>query len=169
MTPPNDCGAIGELLPEFLAGRVSEADDQRIREHLAECADCRNRANAVSLLQQTPVPAPDPERWQGFVDGVVTATEGKRRPAGLRFGWALVAVMAAAAVLIFSWIRVARMDLSKSVAIEALAREVAELPPAEAGAWTVGLSSTGFMSPGFDTADLSEQELEELLTEVGRS
>jgi predicted anti-sigma-YlaC factor YlaD len=47
MTGQNDCDKIGDLIPEFLAGRVSEADDRQVRRHLESCAECRNRANAV--------------------------------------------------------------------------------------------------------------------------
>ena len=63
MTAFDECDRMADLIPEFLAGRVSEDDDQLIRRHLAECTECRKRANAVSLLQQTPVPVPDPDRW----------------------------------------------------------------------------------------------------------
>jgi hypothetical protein len=55
------------------------------------------------------------------------------------------------------------------VSIEAIAREVAELPDDEAQAWTAGMSPTGFMPAGFDTAGLSEAELQQLATEVGRT
>jgi len=87
MTRPDECNSIGELIPEFLAGRVSQADDQRVRKHLETCAECRNRANAVSLLQQTPMPMPDPGRWDHFVEGVVDATEEKPRVSLWRRIW----------------------------------------------------------------------------------
>ena len=61
MNGPDECAGISDILPEFLAGRVSADDDRRIRQHLKTCAECRSRANAVSLLQQTPVPQPDPD------------------------------------------------------------------------------------------------------------
>ncbi|NIR45068.1 MAG: zf-HC2 domain-containing protein [Gemmatimonadetes bacterium] len=79
MTASKACDQIADQLPEFLAGRVSEADDERIRKHLEVCADCRKRANAVSLLQQTPIPRPDPDRWDGFVDGVVHRADRRHR------------------------------------------------------------------------------------------
>jgi predicted anti-sigma-YlaC factor YlaD len=71
MTGREVCDRMADLLPEFLAGRLSETDDTEVRKHLETCVECRNRANAVSLLQQTPIPQPDPDRWGGFVKGVV--------------------------------------------------------------------------------------------------
>ena len=106
MTGPDECSRIGDLIPEFLAGRVSEEDDRRVREHLAGCADCRQRANAVSLLQQTPLPQPDPDRWKGFVEGVVDAAdrgEASRRRRRLA-RWALV-VLVGAIALVLLWTR----------------------------------------------------------------
>jgi anti-sigma factor RsiW len=70
-----ECASVGESLAQFLAGRLSGEEEQRVRAHIASCADCRQRANAISLLQQTPVPVPDPDRWNHFVSGVVDATE----------------------------------------------------------------------------------------------
>jgi len=87
MTNPEKCATVGELIPEFLAGRVSEADDKMVRGHLESCVDCRNRANAVSLLQQTPIPVPDPGRWDSFVEGVVGATEERHQPGPWRRVW----------------------------------------------------------------------------------
>lgn len=104
MTRPDDCSRIGDLIPEFLAGRVSEDEDRRVREHLAGCADCRQRANAVSLLQQTPLPQPDPDRWKGFVEGVVDAADrrglgGRRR----RLAWWAAGIVVGAIVLLLLW------------------------------------------------------------------
>jgi predicted anti-sigma-YlaC factor YlaD len=168
MTSPEVCTRIGELLPEFLAGRVSEDDDRLVREHLRSCAECRNRANAVSLLQQTPIPSPDPSRWDDFVEGVVEATDEKRHKSGWRrVGWAL-AVAAAAAIVVLSWVRIAGIGEAEND-LDWLARQVAELPAAEAAAWTAGWSAAGFMPAGFDTAGLSEEELQRLGKEVGRT
>lgn len=169
MTNPDECASVGELIPEFLAGRLSSDAEARVRGHLEVCADCRQRANAVSLLQQTPVPVPDPDRWRQFVNGVVDATGEEARKGGRRRVWGTIAVAAAAALIVFSWARLAQLGSDGPVSIEALAREVAELPDAEAAAWTAGLSPTDFMPAGFDTSGLSEAEFEQLVTEVGRT
>jgi hypothetical protein len=83
MKNPDECSGVGELIPQFLAGRLEVDDERKVREHLEDCVDCRQRANAVSLLQQTPVPIPDPDRWDHFVNGVVGAT-GRRKNIGRR-------------------------------------------------------------------------------------
>jgi predicted anti-sigma-YlaC factor YlaD len=107
MSSDEECTQIGDLLPEFMAGRVSPADEQRIRAHLEGCAGCRARANAVSLLQHTPVPVPDPDRWECFVSGVVDAAERRRKLVGPRRIWTLVAIIVALAVAVFLWVRFA--------------------------------------------------------------
>ena len=169
MKNSRDCSGISDLLPEFLAGRLSENDDRRVRRHLETCAECRKRANAVSVLQQTPVPVPDPERWDGFVDGVLDATEGRKRfRLGVRAWW-VGGGLVAAAVLAYWWTRPMDVPPQADVSIDVIAGEVAELPEAEARAWTVGLGSADFLPAGFDTAELSEDELEELSGEVGRT
>ena len=163
-----ECASVGELIPQFLAGRLSAAEEERVRAHIAACADCRQRANAVSLLQQTPVPVPDPDRWDHFVDGVVDATEQRKRTTVRRRAWSLVAVLVAAAVVVISWVRLAGVGAGGPADIESIAREVAELPDAQAVAWTAGLSPSGFMTAGFDASGLGEAEFEQLVTEVGR-
>lgn len=161
-----DCSLAGELIPQFLAGRLSVEDEERVRAHIATCSDCRQRANAVSLLQQTPVPSPDPDRWDQFVSDIVEATTENKRT---RRGWRFVAVLAAAALIVLSWIRFVEIGAERRADIESIAREVAELPDAEAAAWTAGLNPSGFMTAGFDVSEMGESELEELETEVGRS
>ncbi len=167
MTRPDECAQIEELIPEFLAGRVAAEDDERIRRHLESCEECRKRANAVSLLQQTPIPRPDPGRWDDFVRDVVDVT-GRRRSARRRH-WLLGA---AAVVALGSALVVGRVALGPDqapVGLEGLAHEVAELSDLEAAAWTAGLSPAGFMPAGFDTVGLSEEQIEKLATEVGRT
>ncbi len=169
MTRPEDCAQIEEVLPEFLAGRLAAEDDERIRRHLDGCEECRKRANAVSLLQQTPIPRPDPGRWDDFVADVVDGTGRRKLARRRRRSWMLatgaVAVLAAALVLG----RAASQREAPSASLEGLAHEVAELPESEAAAWTAGLSPAGFMPAGFDTVGLSEEEIETLAREVGRT
>ena len=164
-----DCSVVGELIPQFLSGRLSGDDEVRVRAHIATCAECRQRANAVSLLQQTPVPVPDQDRWDHFVDEIVEATQTRGGTGARRRAWRWVAVPAAAAVIVLAWVRFGGVGDAGRADIESIAREVADLPDAEVAAWTTGLSPSGFMTPGFDASELGEAELEQLVTEVGRS
>jgi predicted anti-sigma-YlaC factor YlaD len=101
MTGQNDCDRVGDLIPEFLAGRVSEADDLLVRRHLESCAECRKRANAVSLLQQTPIPRPDPDRWNHFVTEVVEETErGSRWAPAPRLLWYLLGAFVVVVIVV---------------------------------------------------------------------
>jgi len=165
----NECGVVGESIPQFLAGRLSADEEERVRTHIAGCADCRQRANAVSLLQQTPVPLPDPDRWDHFVDGVVDATAQRQRSTVRRRVWGAGILLATAAIIVLSWIRLGGTGSGKPTDIDSIAREVAELPEAEAAAWTAGLSSSAFMPAGFDASELGAEEFEQLVTEEGRS
>ncbi len=170
MNVSNDCAWVGEVLPDFLAGRVSAEDHERVRAHLAECADCRNRSNAVSLLQQTPVPRPDPDRWDHFVQGVVEAASQERQNRLPRFVWGAAA---AALILVggglFTWDQFGRRDDREELSIEVLAREVAQLPAMEAAVWTVGVDPAHWIPMGLDLGELTEEQVERLVKEVERT
>lgn len=170
MKVSNDCAWVSEVLPEFLAGRVSAENDVRVRAHLAECADCRTRSNAVDLLQQTPVPSPDPDRWDHFVSGVVEATSRERQKRVPRFAWG---TSAAALILVVAglvmWGQFGRRDDQEALSIEVLAREVAQLPALEAAVWTVGVDPGRWIPVGFDLGELTEEEVERLVREVERT
>jgi predicted anti-sigma-YlaC factor YlaD len=169
MNEQNDCSRVADLLPEFLAGRVSDADDRLVRQHVERCGECRNRANAVSLLQQTPVPAPDPDRWNVFVNGVMEATERKSGGSTGARRWYLAAGLVAMVLLAVWWVRPGVVVEPDDFGIDVLASEFAELPEDEAALWTVGASPSHFMPAGFDPSGLSEEELSKLLTETGSS
>ncbi len=168
MKDSDDCAWVSEWLPEFLAGRTSEADSERVRAHLEGCAECRTRANAVSLLQQTPVPAPDPDRWDDFVEGVVDETGKRKTPKAVRW------ISAAAAVLVISGGALLYMERGGGSgepaenSIEALARDVAELPEAEAAAWTAGFAPLSGVPPLAESG-ITVEELEQLVKEAGRT
>jgi hypothetical protein len=123
----------------------------------------------VSLLQQTPVPVPDPDRWDQFVGDIVDATEARQRTGARRRAGRLVAVLAVAAVIVLSWVRFGGLNGDRRPDLDSLAREVAELSDLEAAAWTAGLTSSGFMTAGFEASGLSDAEIEQLATEVERS
>ena len=161
---------VVDALPEFLAGRLPEDESTRVEEHLETCPDCRIKANAVSLLQQTPVPSPDPDRWDGFVEGVVTETGRDRGHRGRWLVPGLAAVVVAVAVA--SIVLTGRGDggpdaLPAETRLEVLAEEVAELPADDVAAWTAGM--TPFTLPELEGSELTAEELEQLVREVGPS
>jgi len=162
MSGIDDCERIAELLPEHLAGRLTPSEEIAVRAHLEGCADCRRRASAVSLLQQTPVPTPDPDRWDHFVEGVVEAADRRRR-----WPWA-AAALAAAAVAVTLLVRAPSPE-GVVGGLEAVAREVAELPEAEASTWTVGVDPVELVPAGSDVEAISDDELRELVREAGRT
>lgn len=168
MNELDHCRRICELLPEYTAGRISPRERAAVVAHLESCAECRDRAAAVKLLQQTPVPIPDPERWDGFVEDVVEAAARSR---GSRRGWAWG--VAAAAVLAVATSLLLRAPSPEGgvggiAGLEALAREVAGLPDSEAAVWTVGVDPVDDLPPALD-GELSEEELQELVREAGRT
>ena len=166
MSELEDCRRTTELLPEYLAGRAPPPEEAAVRAHLERCAECRDRAAAVSLLLQMPVPVPDVERWDGFVEGVVEAAAGSgasRR----RWAWGL----AAAAVLAIASSLLLRAPGPQGGAggLEAVAREVAKLPDSEVAVWTVAVDPVDGLPAAIDASELSEDELQELVREVGRT
>lgn len=168
MSEWNACETAGELIPEFLAGRLDPQSEARVREHLEGCAECRSRANAVSLLQETPVPIPDPERWDGFVGGVVeAAARPSRRRSRIALG--VVAALAAAALVVFSWVRLSDVPRLAPPDLDDLAQEIVKLPESQTSAWTAGLTPTSSLSAGVDASGLSDAELDELAVEVDRT
>ena len=169
MSGSHTCSTIVDILPEFLAGRLTPEEDARVRDHLEKCSDCENRAAAVSLLQQTPAPSPDPERWDHFVKGVVDETQRRRRRYPSRSVLAVAAMLLLLAGSYFVWDRLDRGLAPPTDELERLAREVAELPEEEVAAWTAGLGSAGWPAAGFDTTGLTEEELQQLVTEVDRT
>lgn len=83
----------GELIPAYLDGEVAGEEKERLEEHLAVCAQCRDELNALeeidSLLSEAPLLSPQP----GFTARVmskVAQREAQRRLT--RVAPALVAV-----------------------------------------------------------------------------
>ena len=88
-----------ETLSAFLDGEASE-----VEEHVAACADCRRRLDALSQVQSAvaaPVPPPDEHHRDAAVAAAVDAA-AQSTPVTRRRRWTLVAVAggAAAAVLV---------------------------------------------------------------------
>lgn len=167
MSGRGDCERVSELLPEFLAGRLTDEAAARVRDHLEVCPECADRANAVGLLQETPVPAPDPQRWGRFVEGVVEVAERRRRRRRLRRWVPALLLAAAVLVALLLWRGLSTgTGLKGEPRLEALAREAAGQPESEAQAWTVGVVFGDWMPVAVDGEDLSTRQIDDLVKEV---
>ena len=165
MSDFDDCAWVVEVLPEYLGDRVSAEVKRGMESHLEGCPECRARAETIALLQQASLPSPDPERWDRLVDGVLDEAAKPIRRRRWTWGVAAAAVLALAGGLFF---RAPSPELAGG-GLEAVAREVAELSEAEAAAWTVGVDPVHLVPAGSDDDALNEDELRDLIREVGRT
>jgi len=82
------CDDIRELMEDHLAGELAPEDLARIREHCAECADCRELAALHGLLSRAgeEIPVPDADEFQAMRAQVLREV---RRPRARRVAWEL--------------------------------------------------------------------------------
>jgi hypothetical protein len=80
------CKEIENLLSGYLEGSLDPTDRERVRQHLAECADCRlgvqDIENALQLLSKEPVPEAGESFWTNFLPQVRSRIDSEER-AGL--------------------------------------------------------------------------------------
>lgn len=78
------CKEIENLLSGYLEGSLDPTDREKVRQHLAECADCRLRLqeveNTLQLLSEDPIPEADESFWTGFVPQVRSRIDSDERP-----------------------------------------------------------------------------------------
>lgn len=96
------CNVIRDLLPLFHDGVCSEESAQMVQEHLAECADCRDRYDKLceseDILPEAADPAEEKRKVQSFVK---IRVKMNRR---LKAVWALVAVLVlVVAGVVYAW------------------------------------------------------------------
>ena len=92
-TQRDDCGRPFEeaLLSGYIDGVLTQGDEQRVRVHLEDCAECGEKVSAIRALReatmttQFDVPADDQWSEAPRTDGSVSA---------LRVGWVLVVLWA---------------------------------------------------------------------------
>src|SRR5579862_673658 len=103
----SDCRAISEMLWNYTAHKLSEADIERVERHLTSCGACRAEADAyrqtvdaLAVMRQNPVP----DSRRGWQELRATLSTPDRRPASPRFWslptltWGFAAVSAAVAL-----------------------------------------------------------------------
>ncbi len=94
MSEQGSCATLREHLPDFAAGRLSDAERRTVEAHLAGCAECREELELVSMLFSTRARVPE-----GLHERVVDALADGRRAARRRPAWALSAAAVAAIAL----------------------------------------------------------------------
>jgi predicted anti-sigma-YlaC factor YlaD len=153
-----DCGAMRDLLPAYVRGRLAAPDVAAAELHLAECADCRQEEQLLHLLS-----APLPATPAGLEDAVLAAVQRRAAPRGVRVGRLAMAAATAAALL------------GGAMALETLfpggdpVQPVATAALDEADApvsWAVALDPLLHGGSGFE--HMSVEELELVLAELDR-
>src|SRR5688572_7869903 len=85
------CPEFEPLLSSFSAGALPEASEQRVRDHLADCAGCRaaalERDPTVLFLELRREPLP-PEFWAGFQTRLRARLEAEGRSRASWLAWA---------------------------------------------------------------------------------
>lgn len=136
------CADLRELVLLLPDGQLAAAEAARVREHLAQCEDCRRLLADVEEMRsvlRAEVPAPAPAALRGRVEARLEQADGGRL---LRLP--SIAAAVAAAVLV-AWVLWAPLDLPRRARVETVA-ERRGLAEAEPPAATAGESA------GDDTA-----------------
>jgi len=95
---------IRELFPEYISGRISSAEAERVRSHLENCARCRDELQVVGILSGEHVPEPVPGFWNALPARVTAVIARKPRknfhlPIPTQ-AWGLAAAAALVAVIL---------------------------------------------------------------------
>lgn len=84
------CDQVQDRLPEFLGGRLDDAERERVQSHLEGCADCAAALEVVQLLAAAP-PRPVPtgleSRLQTAVRAEVFGPPARGAAPATRRGW----------------------------------------------------------------------------------
>src|SRR6476661_4337475 len=72
-----NCEAIGELLPDYLQGRLSTERAEEVERHLAECAECGEEAALWKKLALLPKEQPSPALESRFKAMLESYQEGR--------------------------------------------------------------------------------------------
>jgi anti-sigma factor RsiW len=140
-----NCANVKDLLPEYLAGSLSESERELVEAHLSGCDDCRMEAELIGHLRAT-TPTPRAELSAAVRAGLRTNAS----PGPARTWW-----MAAAAAVILAlgtalvWDRV-----NEAPAVMALAEQV------DGDFWP---GDETLIAGGLVWDDLSEEEMTALL------
>jgi hypothetical protein len=151
-----NCEQVRDLLPDLVSDRLDPIEAAAVRSHVHSCADCHAELEIAELIAQSRVPVP-----AGLEARVLTAA-GSRRTTGwsnLRY-----AVAASIAVAVIGGSVVLAPLMTSSNAPPAAVVE-SPLPETGGPGW-FGVQDA-FVTGASSLGDLSLEELEKLLLEIG--
>lgn len=70
---------VKEVLPEYLARRLSPEDAQMVREHLEGCGECRSELALVKRLAEESVPEPPISFWNALPGKVTSGVKDRKQ------------------------------------------------------------------------------------------
>jgi anti-sigma factor RsiW len=103
-----DCHETTALLQAYSDGELDPVRSATIERHLAGCADCAARRDALAALRariraEVPYyPAPQPVRARALA-AIEAATGAPARPRRERWGWLTAGALAGSAATVFAW------------------------------------------------------------------
>ena len=77
MTNNANCREIEELLADYLQGALPRVEDDRVEEHLRQCADCRESVALWNKLALLPQEQPGPALQERFRNLMQAFEEGR--------------------------------------------------------------------------------------------
>ena len=148
-----DCEAIRELIPDFVANRLSSAQLEGVEAHVHSCADCRAELELARLIFASRPHAPDAP--DALVERITRAAAADRQ-APARTWWGVSAAAIAARALGIG----ITSDPTPPTPVEvpAFAAETDEVE--------IWLSDDGLIAGAPALDDLSDEALQQLLDEL---
>lgn len=150
----SDCGAIRDLIPDFVASRLATDETDRVERHMRACADCRAELELVRTLLASRASVPDGLLERIVRDAVSGAVSGRRTPA--RTWWGISAAAIAA------------LALGIGITSEDSAEPPLDVPGfvSEAEEGAIWLSDDGLLAGAPALDELSDEALLQLLDEL---
>ncbi|MGH7471075.1 MAG: zf-HC2 domain-containing protein [Longimicrobiales bacterium] len=148
-----DCEQIQDLLPDLLANRLGALEAAALRGHLQSCAECREEFEVVTAVAESRLAVP-----AGLETRIGHAVRGR---VPVRTRWPIAAAASVAVALVGASVLLPRI----SAPVRDNPESVASADISGAGWFTV---DDAFTSGASSLRDLSVEELERLLVELGK-
>ena len=148
------CDSVRDLLPELLSDQLDAVTSAALRAHIARCAECEAEYSVASLVAESRLTVP-----RGLAQRVVAAAAGRRVSYWTRGRMAAAASIAVALIGGSTWLSQLlppRGSVATQPAVEVAAP----------GGGFIGVDDA-FMSGASSLGDLTVEELQKLLVEMG--